>query len=350
MDSSKPVVIIGGGIAGLSVAHLLSRNGVECVVVERNPEMGGHAADWACMATEHCTRCFACATYDYLEAVTNSPMVEVLTGWEYAGAEADPNGVKSVEIKEVGNGKSRRIEPSALVPAMGFDTYDPTEKGFWGYGRLPGVRTLEEVDRLIRANRTAELAKNTEGLFRIAFFQCVGSRDRSIGANYCSQYCCKAALRMALRIMKDIPESRPTIFYIDLQVAGKPADRLLREAEAKGVQFVQGVPGEVLEGPEGMLNVWHQEAGRNTVEAFHTVVLSIGQRPPAGLAQLAADLGIELDEFGFISPRELLDPVRTSVPGVYAAGCCSGPKDIETSIEQSGLAAAAIIADLNGRK
>ncbi len=347
---SKSVVILGGGIAGLAVAKALSDNGLDCTIVEKQESPGGRVRDWACMATERCLRCFCCTVEDLLEDVGSAPRVRVLTGTELSSVVVSGGRIRRVGVKNFRGGSETMLDSEALVIATGFEPYDPSEKLFWGYGRLDGVVTLNELDAFVRNDDLAAFAGPAQRTLKIAFFQCVGSRDSSIGAGYCSQYCCKAALRMALRLLKEQPQWEITVFYIDLQIAGRFAASLLAEAGERGIRLVQGVPGEILPGADNMLEVIREDAGRNVRESFHRIVLSVGQRPSSAARTIASLVGLEVDDFGFLPARSSLDSSRSALEGVYLAGTCTGPKDIEETLIHCGQTASAVICDLSGSK
>jgi heterodisulfide reductase subunit A len=302
------------------------------------------------MATDQCLRCFSCSVEDLVEAVESSTHVNVLTGCELDSLERSVEGSLTARIKDVANGSHQPVEASAVVIAAGFTPYDPSEKIFWGYGSHDGVVTLQELDTLVRQDDLAGFAGETNEPLKLAFFQCVGSRDSSIGANYCSQYCCKAALRMALRLRKDNPNWEITIFYIDLQIAGKFAGSLLSLAREKSIRLIQGVPGEIVAREDGTLEILREEKGLNVRELYDRIVLSVGQHPLPDSSHLASVAGLEIDGFGFLRTRSNQDPCRTEVDGVYVAGTICGPKDIEQTVEHAGQTAALILADLKGSR
>lgn len=343
----KPIVVVGGGVAGLTVAEMLAENGVRCILVERETSIGGHVRDWSCMATDRCLRCFCCSVENLANYAIASDKIQLLTGWELASVVQSGNGGKRVHLRKVGSGEEKIEDASALVIATGFQLYDPQEKILWGHGRVEGVYTLAEVNSLMRHDTLSRFTNGCEGL-RVAFFQCVGSRDANSGANYCSQHCCKSALRMALKLIHECPGLEVTIFYIDLQISGKYAGTLLKEALDKGVNLRQGVPGEITN-PEGRLEVIVESQGLNRKEAFDRVILSIGQRPNQ-VRSMADQLGLSADDFGFIRSKSPLDSSRTEVQGVYVAGTSCGPKDIERTLEHAGQTAEAIMADLRKGK
>ncbi len=349
-NALSPVVIVGGGIAGLSVAKSLSDNGLTCTLIEKANQIGGHVRNWACMATDQCLRCFCCTIEDLVEAVESSSLVTVLTGWELDSVERSQESSLTVRIIDRTSGSDRSVDAAAVVIAAGFTPYDPSDKIFWGYCALPGVVTLGELDTLVRQDNLAGFVEGTTRPLKLAFFQCVGSRDSSIGANYCSQYCCKAALRMALKLRKSNPDWEITIFYIDLQIAGKFAGSLLSLAQEKNIRLVQSVPGEIVAREDGTMEIQREENGLNVREVYDRIVLSVGQHPLPDISSLASATGLETDGFGFVGARQTQDPCRTQVNGVYVAGTICGPKDIEQTVEHAGQTAAAILADLKGSR
>jgi len=298
------------------------------------------------MATDRCLRCFCCTIEDLVEAVESSARVTVLTGCELDGLERAVDSSIKVRIKNGANGSHQPLKAAAVVMAAGFSPYDPSEKIFWGYGAYEGVVTLKDLDTRVRQDDLADFAGEMNQPLKLAFFQCVGSRDSSIGANYCSQYCCKAARRMALRVREDKPDWEITIFYVDLQVAGKFAGSLLSLAREKSIRLIQGVPGEIVRREDGTLEILREENGLNVREVYDRIVLSVGQHPLPDSSHLASVAGLETDRFGFLGTRGTQDPCRTGVDGVYVAGTICGPKDIEQTVEHAGQTAAAILADL----
>ena len=346
IKSHEPAVIVGGGIAGLAVAVNLARNGFESVIVERRSHIGGNVRQWACTAVDQCLRCFCCRVEDLVDEVRSSDKVTVLGERELGSIENWNDSHGDVVVRSPADGAEETIAASSLVLATGFEPYDPTEKIFWGYGRLDGVLTLVDLNALVRRDETASLQSGVEEPVRLAFFQCVGSRDRSVNADYCSRHCCKSALRMALRLKHEYQDWEITVFYIDLQVAGKFAGRLLSEAEERGIRLIQGVPGEILEGPNKTLEVIREENRRNVRESFHKIILSVGQRAPSDMSGLAERTGIPLDEFGFAASVDAFDSGATGRRGIYAVGACSGPKDIEQTLHQAGKTASLVMAGL----
>ncbi len=340
--TDQPITIIGGGIAGLSVAKILNENGISCVIVERTADPGGHARQWACKAGTACRQCFSCLAEQTLRDVKDSPKTLILAHQELDLAQVNPSNLRRPPLKSLSSGQTTLIDSSGLVLALGFEPYDPGDKVLLQHGRLPNVRSLAELEADLRNEDWGSLASGSE----IAFLQCVGSREASSGANYCSQYCCGAALRSALKLSDKLNNAEIVIFYIDLQLRNGRLQGLFDEALRAGIKFIQGVPGEILMNDDGKLEVIVEENGRNTRRQFERIILSTGQRPPRELADYAEAFLLPLNEHGFIAPLSDSDTSRTAVPGLYLAGACSGPKDIQMTIDHAHQTASAILQDI----
>jgi len=243
------------------------------------------------------------------------------------------------------------LDVGAVILAPGFDTFDARAKAELGYGIADNVVTSLEFERLLSASgphmghiiRPSDHAEPK----RIAWIQCVGSRDRASKHGWCSAVCCMYATKEAIIAKEHLPGVEATVFYIDLRAYGKEFDNYYRRAvDDYGVRYIRSMPSSVkeLQQTKNLLLGYFDEAGHKVEEEFDLVVLSVGLQPPASAKELAARLGIELDEHGFCHTRPER-PLETSRPGVYVCGTFSAPKDIPDSVVQ-GSAAAATAATL----
>jgi heterodisulfide reductase subunit A len=233
----------------------------------------------------------------------------------------------------------------AVILATGFDCYDPgPDAEVLGYGLHPGVVTALEFERLLsgtgptggRLLRPRDNAK----VGRIAWIQCVGSRDHKKNADYCSSICCMFSIKEALLAREKMGAGVETaIFYMDMRTFGREYQHYREAAGRDGVRFVRARPHSVVPAPDGSLSLeYFGEDGTMHDEHFDMVVLATGARPPAGLAELAARAGVELNKWGFLA-TDGFNQVRTSRLGVYAAGAAAEPRDIAESVMTSGAAA-----------
>ena len=242
--------------------------------------------------------------------------------------------------------RTKQYRVGAIILAPGFTEFDARLRGEYGYGRYPNVVTSVEFERILSASGPfkGRVQRPSDGDIpaRIAFVQCVGSRDAAQGRGYCSSVCCMYATKEAVIAKEHTAGVEPTIFYIDMRAYGKDFDKYVERAKHEhGVRYVRHMISLVREVPHNnnLLVKYEGENGRMVEEEFDLVVLSVGFEPPAGSKELAERLGIELNDYGFCKTGPLT-PLTTSRSGIYVCGAFSAPKDIpETVMQASGAAA-----------
>jgi heterodisulfide reductase subunit A len=241
---------------------------------------------------------------------------------------------------------------------LGFEPFDARLKSEYGYGRYPNVVTSIEFERILSASGPygGLVLRPSDGDIpkKIAFIQCVGSRDYKLGNNYCSAACCMYGMKEAV-IAKEHTPTRldATIFYMDLRAYGKEFDAYYNRAKEEwGIRFVRSRVASITEDPfTGNLFVHYVEDEKPKTEEFDMVVLSIGMQPPENVEKIAKILGIELNKYKFCETKTF-SPLETSKPGVFVCGAFSAPKDIPESVAQASGAAAkamSIIASERGK-
>ncbi len=249
------------------------------------------------------------------------------------------------------------LSVGSIILAPGFEEFDPSLKSEYGYGRYPNVVSSIEFERILSASGPygGMVMRPSDGEVprKIAFIQCVGSRDAKLGNNYCSSACCMYAIKESIIAKEHNPDLQCTIFFMDVRAFGKEFDAYYSRAEEEyGVRFVRSRVSHVGEVPgPGNLIVRHVVDGEPRDEEFDLVVLSVGMRPPERVEELAETFDIKLNKYNFCS-TETFSPLETSKPGIYVCGAFSSPKDIPESVAQaSGAAAkaASIIASERGR-
>jgi heterodisulfide reductase subunit A len=234
--------------------------------------------------------------------------------------------------------EKKELSVSAIIVATGFDVFDARQIGCLGYGRYPNVLTGLDLDKAFNREGCLKLPSNGKEPKKVAFIQCIGSRDETHG--YCSQVCCKYAMRFGQLIKYQNPKAEVTIFYIDLQTAGKGFARFYEECQ-ETIRFVRGVPVEISETSSGELEVRFENISEGKVarETFDLVALSVGLSPREDSWDVARALGINLGESGFFDTKAPLNSNETNVEGIFLAGTCQGPRDIPESFAH-GMAAA----------
>ncbi|MDO8588531.1 MAG: FAD-dependent oxidoreductase [Armatimonadota bacterium] len=251
-------------------------------------------------------------------------------------------GAKAIDHDEQDH--EREIEVGAIILAPGYEEFDARLRGEFGFGRYKNVVTNVQFERMLSASGPfgGHLQRLSDGREpkRIAFIQCVGSRDAMNGRAYCSSVCCMAAIKEAVVARSHVPELETTIFYTDIRAFGKDFDRYYERAKADGVRFVRSTPSRIVEVPGSKdLRISHIRDGQPVDEEFDLVVLSTGIRPSDEALRTAAAVGVELNECGFCKSDEAAT-VATSRQGVYVAGAFQEPKDIPETVAQASAAAA----------
>jgi len=176
---------------------------------------------------------------------------------------------------------------------------------------------------------------------RLAFIQCVGSRDVKRN-HFCSSVCCMYATKEAVLANEHDREAHSTIFYTDLRAAGRGFQEYVERARRQyNVRYVRARVAELTQDENECPVVCYEDTqtGRPGSETVDLAVLAISLVPRRGARELADLLGVELDEWGFIK-TDPFSPADTTRPGVFACGYCRGPADIPESVAQASGAAA----------
>ncbi len=256
--------------------------------------------------------------------------------------------------------RSREVDAGAVILAPGAEITDPRVLDTYGYGVYPNVVTSLEYERILSASGPTggQLVRPSDGKKpgKVAWIQCAGSRGLREGfMSYCSSACCMYALKEAMVTRERFLENiEATIFYMDMRTYGKDYELYLQRAKNEyGVRFVRSRPHSITPvlsdgAMTGGLRIEYlpYNAGRPETEEFDMVVLSTGFRISTEVRELAAKLGIELNEHGFAKTGGF-DPVAASKPGIYVCGLFEGPKDIPETLVQAGAAACCASADLS---
>jgi heterodisulfide reductase subunit A len=229
-----------------------------------------------------------------------------------------------------------------IVVAPGFDVYDPTEKKEFGYGTLDGVITGMEFERIcsVTGPTGGDIVMKGKVPKRFYFIQCVGSRDRQSGARFCSRVCCMYTAKHACIVRDRIKDAQIYISYIDVRTYGKGYEEFYKSTQENGAVYIRGIPGEVVQGKDGLLvRVEDMLSGELREIEVDVVVLATGVRPRKGTPELCEIMSLDRDDYGFIKVNSI-EPSKTNVEGIFACGMASGPKDVPDTVASGGEAAA----------
>jgi heterodisulfide reductase subunit A len=249
------------------------------------------------------------------------------------------------------------LNVGSIVLAPGFEAFDARLKSEYGYGRFQNVVTSIEFERILSASGPygglVLRASDGEIPKRIAFIQCVGSRDYQLGNNYCSAACCMYGTKEAVIAKEHTPTKMDaTIFFMDMRSYGKEFDDYIGQAKDEyGIKFIRSRVAGVTENPlTNNLFLHYVEDETPKTEEFDMVILSIGMQPPKNAQKLAENLGIKLNKYNFCE-TSTFSPLETSKEGVFVCGAFAAPKDIPESVAQASGAASkamSVIAEQRG--
>jgi len=240
------------------------------------------------------------------------------------------------------------LDVGAVILSPGADLYDPKIDGEFGYKRYPNVITSIEFERILNASGpySGHVLRpyDKKAPKRIAFIQCVGSRDQE--HDYCSSVCCMYATKEAIIAKEHISEGVETdIFFMDIRAFSKGFDEYYKRAQSQGVNYIRCRVPVVREIPEtkNLLITYLAEDDRKVESEYDLVVLSIGLTPPKTAEQIAEQFGIELNEFDFCK-TSVFHPTESTRDGIFVAGPFTEPKDIPETVMQASGAASNILS------
>ncbi|MGB7570989.1 MAG: CoB-CoM heterodisulfide reductase HdrA2 [Methanothrix sp.] len=240
-----------------------------------------------------------------------------------------------------------KLNVGAIIVATGWQPFDATRKEEYGFGRYKDVITTLQMERMLNASgpTKGEVVAPSTGKIAgsIAFLQCVGSRDQTVGNPYCSRICCMASLKNAQLVKEKYPDTDVTIYYIDIRACGEGYEEFYIRAQKLGINFVRSRVSGIQESEDGRLSLLFEDTLTGKIKrAKHDLaVLSVGLEPDSNAEVLGNLLGLSRrpDRF-FEIAHPKMRPVEAHIDGVFIAGCASGPKEIPISIAQGSAAAA----------
>ena len=250
------------------------------------------------------------------------------------------------------------IHVGAIVVSPGYDVFDARAIGEYGYGRMKNVLNSLEFERLLNADGPykGEVLRLSDGKIpsKIAWLQCVGSRDMRLSHSHCSSICCTYAIKQALLVKHHYPETEVAIFHNDIRTHGKGSEDLYNRTQAmKGVRFIRKRISVVKENGKDNNLIVSYVSDDHTIqeEEFGMVVLSVGMDASKGNKSLAQTMGLELNEHGFCRTDSFSPSEMANRPGIFPAATFTGPMDIPASISSAsgaGAMAAQLLSSQRG--
>ena len=249
------------------------------------------------------------------------------------------------------------IDVGAVIVSPGFTEYTPPKADSYGYHVYPNVLTSIEFERMLSASGPykghIQRISDEKPPKKIAWLQCVGSRDESCDRKYCSSVCCMYATKEAVIAKEHQPGVETHIYFMDMRSFGKDFDKYFERAKDEhGVVYRRcRIPRvEQDRDTKNLIIRYVDNDGTLRKETYDMVVLSVGLQPCNALSDLSKILEINLNEYGFVE-TDPFSPILTSRDGIYASGTVTEPKDIPESVTQASAAAAEsakAIAEMRG--
>jgi len=352
------VLVIGGGIAGMTTALELADAGNNVYLVEKNDHLGGNLARVDLTApylysardliTERITRTFS---HRKIEVYLQSRLTQ-LTGF-IGNFKAT---ISSINGKSTDNSGKTEVEIGNVVVCTGYKEFDASRIVHYGYGKLPNVITSFELEKMIRSGRIETKEGNIPRY--VAIIHCVGSRSQEFHP-YCSRVCCMTALKYAHEIKSANPGCYISDIYIDMHAFGKGHEDFYRRSSEAKTLFLMYEKGDrpVIHkaGPkdncEMLIEVNEKLSGEVIEIPADLVVLMVGMEAREDSHEIARLVNISQDKEGwFIESHPKLEPVATTTDGIFIAGTCVAPKDIPDTVAQARAAAARILARIAKEK
>nr|WP_211248413.1 FAD-dependent oxidoreductase [Thermodesulfobacterium hydrogeniphilum] len=253
-------------------------------------------------------------------------------------------GPKAIDFSQ--KPEIKDLEVGAIVLTIGFSDVPESVLKKYGYGKYEDVLTSMEIERLmcVSGPTQGEIIRPSDFKHpkRIAYIQCIGSRNLTCDRPYCSSVCCMYAIKEASVLKEHDPDLDITLFYMDIRTQGKGFDAAFNNAVKKyGFKIIRGRPAKVDKVGDKLVLSYVTEEGEYKRDFYDMVVLSTGLSPPEDAEKIAEIFGIDLNEYRFVATKSIA-PIQTSQPGIYVAGAFQGPKDIPESVTQASAAAAQV--------
>jgi len=315
-------LVIGGGVAGMSAALNLSRQGFKTYLVEKEEKLGGRLNSlyklfpYNIEASE--------LVGNLINNVQKAQNLEIMTSSQVKNIEGF---VGNYEVEVEKNGSSQILEVGAIIVAVGSSLLNP--EGLLGYDGKKRITQYELEPKL----KNKELKAKD-----IVMIQCAGSRNDE--RPYCSSVCCMTALKNALNIKEQNPDAHVTILFRDLYTPGTDYEEYYREAREQGILFVKYDVDKMPVIEENQVKVFNEYIGTEMIVPYDLLVLStplVANDDNKELAQMLK-VPLEANKF-FLEAHVKLRPNDFATDGVYIGGSAKWPVDITESISQ-GYAAA----------
>ena len=370
-EYSKDVLVVGGGLAGMTAALETAKAGYKAILVEKEDKLGGFLGKMKKRITMPYKELSETGAQALIQAVEANENIKVYTASTVEKISGGP-GIFSVDIKNNGNVVNERA--GSVVQATGWVPYDANKLGHLGYGRFKDVITNVEMEEMAAAGKITRPSDGSP-VKNVLFIQCAGSRDPE-HLPYCSSACCLVSMKQATYVKEQDPEAVNYVLYKDVRTVGQAED-FYRKAQEDGNIFIRGAATEVGEsGGKFFVEADDELLGEKVkIEELDLVVLAVGMvpasKPPVtprikapadaegkdeeGMIEVLPDSGFfantalnlayrqgpELPtlKYGFPDSHFICFPYETRRTGIYSAGCVKRPMETAKVLDDAAGAA-----------
>ena len=332
----KPILVVGGGPAGLAATHALANVGQPSVLVEKRDRLGGAPILSGYAKLVPSGRWANEAIGGMVSRIETDNLISIKTNTTVVSFDGQPNNFTA----KLSDGTS--IDCASAILTTGFSHFDSVNKPEWGFGMFPDVVTTTQVEQMISSGKGVRCLSDGRKPKRVAILLCVGSRDRQIGREWCSKICCTVSANLAMEIREELPDCHVYIYYMDIRTFGHyESDYYWRSQEEFKVKYIKARIAEVTsDGKQLIVKGEDTLVKRPITIPFDMVVHAIGMDPNVDNMTISAIFDVELHKHGYIARKDTYGLMgATSRPGVFVAGSAIGPETIDDSIAQANAAA-----------
>ncbi|RKZ19392.1 hypothetical protein DRQ50_02150 [bacterium] len=341
-------MVLGGGIAGLTVAVELADAGQHVHLIERESRLGGN------VGRVDLTAPYLDSARDILAEkiilAESNPRIDVQLRSTLTDLQGFVGNFQATVTHQ--DGAAQQLDVGSVVVCTGYREFDASRIERLGYGKHLDVITSFELEQRLRAGKL-ETADGRVPRY-VSIVHCVGSRHAKYHT-YCSRVCCMTALKYGHEIKSALPDAMVTDLYVDMLSFGKGGEDLYRRTSELKTMFLMYEKEDypVVRAAEkgddcGLLVQVEEKLSGETIDVpADLVVLMVGMQARSDGADVARTVGISQDRHGwFIESHPKLAPVSTATEGVFIAGCCQSPKDIPDSVAQARASAAMVLGHI----
>jgi heterodisulfide reductase subunit A len=346
-ETNNLILIIGGGIAGMSIASNLANLGLGSVIVEKDTALGGHLKNHYSLFP-HDQK--ASELLDEYLTKIQKDNIEIYTGSQVSSISGERGAFQVTVITKTEDGKesTKILDVGAVVIATGFAGMDTDTIYEYSYSLHKNIITGLEFEQMLNDSKKADknFGRPSDGGApqSAAIIMCTGSRDEKHNLS-CCEVGCRAGLNHAFQLKKLFGDSiNVTICYIDIRATGKDNEDFYRQVREMDVHLIKSRPSEIskLDEHHARFNVFDLVTHKLLQIESDLIILETALEPHPEQAALNDMMKLEVDDTGFLACPNYYRPHESATKGVFFAGTATGPRDLPGTIANAAMVAAEI--------